>query len=666
MNAVKAAPNRYHLRGGFDPAQRWKNAGGRNVKTPSGEWVCEVRDVAVLRRCIAARGPVELDDATAADLHQAEDSVSASRASVAPVGVTVPAPAGLDYLPYQLAGIAYARARQSTLIGDEMGLGKTIQALGLINADPTITRVIIVCPASLRLNWAREAAKWLVRPMRVWIALDTGKPCPADAELAIINYDRLGKCPELMAREWDLLVVDEAHSVKNPKALRTQRLLGTPAKRASKGKPATEAVPGLLARCARRVFMTGTPIVNRPVELHGLIDALAPGQFGTFFQYAQRYCAAKQTRWGWDFTGSSNLEELQQRLRSTIMVRRLKKDVLTELPPKRRQIIDLIPNGAGGLVEEEASIYEQHREAIEEAKADVELAHAAGNPEEYKSAVERLRACQQFAFEALADIRKRVEVAKAPKAVEFVAEMLEGGLDKIILFGHHHEAIDIVVDGLKEYGAVRADGRDSHTARHEAVQRFQGDESMRVIVCGIEAMGVGHTMTRASTVAFFALPWTPSALSQAEDRAHRIGQLNSVLVLHLVLDGSLDSKMAKMIVHKQAVADKALDIEPAELQAIPDMPSQERREPIPRKYKPVDADTKALLRDCIRRLAGVCNGAASYDDSGFSKIDVRIGHSLARAGSFTDGQAYVAAKLAVKYRRQLGEDVAAVAREVLA
>lgn len=665
LTATKHAAGRYHLRGPYDGAQRWKNAGGRNVKLPSGEWVCEVRDLEVLRRCIAARGPVTLDAETDSDLHAAQASIADSRCAIAPIGANIPAPDGLSYLPYQLAGVHYAAQRQNTLIGDEMGLGKTIQALGLINADPTIKTAIVVCPASLRLNWSREAAKWLVRQMEVWIATDTKVACPPTATLAIVNYDRLGKCPELMAREWDLLIVDEAHSVKNPKAKRTELLLGKPAKRAHKGKPATEAVPGLMSRCRRRVFMTGTPIVNRPIEMYPLIDALAPGQFGSFFEYAKRYCDARQTRWGWDFTGSSNLEELQQRLRATIMVRRLKKDVLTELPPKRRQIIDLYPNGSSDVIAEEASIYAKHQQAIAEAKADVELAHAEGDQEKYKEAVEKLRACQAVAFNAMADVRKRVEVAKAPKAVEFVAEMLDGGLDKIILFGHHHEAIDIVVEGLKDYGVVRADGRDSHTARHEAVQRFQTDDTLRAIVCGIEAMGVGHTMTRASTVAFFALPWTPSALSQAEDRAHRIGQLESVLVLHLVFDGSLDSKMAKMIVKKQAIADKALDIEPAELVAVPDLPT-ERRDPIPRKYKPVDPESRELLHQAIRMLAGVCNGAQTYDDLGFSKIDVRVGHSLAHAPRFTDGQAHLAARLVTKYRRQLPEEVVAVSRRVLA
>lgn len=155
--------------------------------------------------------------------------VEASKAADA--DIEIPAPAGLSYLGYQKAGIAYAKQRKSTLIGDEMGLGKTIQALGFINASPEIETVLVVCPASLRLNWEREARKWLVRDFKFHV-VETADPPPADATFVIVNYDRLsGKAGEavfeaLMARDWGLLVADEAHYLKNPKAKRTQAVLG--------------------------------------------------------------------------------------------------------------------------------------------------------------------------------------------------------------------------------------------------------------------------------------------------------------------------------------------------------------------------------------------------------------------------------------------------------
>jgi hypothetical protein len=152
---------------------------------------------------------------------KANAALDASRAVDA--DLSIPAPQGLEYLGYQKAGIAYAMARANTLIGDEMGLGKTIQALGMINADPSIRSVLVICPASLKLNWQREAQKWLTRPASIGIANGTFP----DSDIVIINYDILAKHRDaIFARSWDLLVADECHYVKNPKAQRTKLLLG--------------------------------------------------------------------------------------------------------------------------------------------------------------------------------------------------------------------------------------------------------------------------------------------------------------------------------------------------------------------------------------------------------------------------------------------------------
>ena len=149
-------------------------------------------------------------------------SIEASRATRA--DVAIPAPEGLDYLPYQKAGIAYAMEREGTLIGDDMGLGKTMQAIGAINADPEARRVLIICPASLKLNWAKELRKWLVRPLTIGVA--DGKFWP-NTDIVIINYDVVAKHrARIDAVEWDNLTVDECHYLKNPKAQRTKAVLG--------------------------------------------------------------------------------------------------------------------------------------------------------------------------------------------------------------------------------------------------------------------------------------------------------------------------------------------------------------------------------------------------------------------------------------------------------
>jgi SWI/SNF-related matrix-associated actin-dependent regulator 1 of chromatin subfamily A len=182
-------------------------------------------------------------------------ALNASRATDA--AVELPVPDGLSYLPYQRAGIAYALGHPSVLFGDEMGLGKTIQAIGIINSDPSIKRVLVICPASLKLNWRNELRKWLVREMSIGIA--QGKEFP-ESDVVIINYDILTKHdPKIKAIEWDLVVCDEMHYLKSPDAQRTRAVIGFNSK--GKGKD----VAPICGR--RRIGLTGTPIPNRPIEL---------------------------------------------------------------------------------------------------------------------------------------------------------------------------------------------------------------------------------------------------------------------------------------------------------------------------------------------------------------------------------------------------------------
>ena len=173
-------------------------------------------------------------------LHGAEESLEESRATDAEIDI--PSPEGLEYLPFQRAGIAYAMKRPATLIGDEMGLGKTIQVCGLINQTKP-DNVLVICPASLKVNWQRELEKWLVDDYSIGIA--SGKDLP-ETDILIINYDILGKYRKSLGKQhWDLGVADEAHYIKNSKAQRSK------------------LVVELLQGADRRVLLTGTPIVNR-------------------------------------------------------------------------------------------------------------------------------------------------------------------------------------------------------------------------------------------------------------------------------------------------------------------------------------------------------------------------------------------------------------------
>ena len=561
--------------------------------------------------------------------------------------LVIPVPAGLDYLPYQKGGIAFAQGREGTLIGDEMGLGKTIQAIGIINLDPSIKRALIVCPASLKINWSRELKKWLTRPLTVGIA--DGKTWP-EADIVVINYDVLTKRPEIKAETWDLCVLDESHYIKNGKTGRTKHVVGHRPKQGDPIEP---------IRARRRVALTGTPILNRPVELFTTLNWLDPATWGSFFTFARRYCGAYQDKYGWHFDGASNLEELQQKLRTSVMVRRLKADVLTELPPKRRQIVEMNSTSAA-FKKAQSKILNDLMARFSELRDRAELAAAAGDEAAYQEAVEKLSEGAQVAFEELSEVRHEIAVTKMSACVDFIRDALDSS-EKIVVFAHHKDMVDGLMQGLAEFNPVAVTGSTSMVDRQAAVDAFQGDPKVRVFVGNIKAAGVGLTLTAASHVIFCELDFVPGWISQAEDRCHRIGQRDSVLVQHLVLDGTIDAWLAKMLVAKQEIADRALNggagIDDTTLDVL-DL--TERQALIEAKMERVMApqispeQVEAVHRN-LQRLAGVCDGAAEKDDMGFNAFDARFGHPLAHQDTLTERQALAARKMLTKYRRQLGE-----------
>lgn len=583
--------------------------------------------------------------------------VQASRAADA--DVSIPAPDGLAYLPYQKAGIAYAMGRSGALLGDEMGLGKTIQAIGVINACPEIRSVLVICPKSLTLNWVKELRRWLVRDLSVTreiIVIDEEDededkiklPQVPEKDIYVVSYEEAKKYETALCLHcWDLLIVDEAHYIKNEKSARAKTVHAI-------GKTAE-----------RKIALTGTPIPNRPVEIFSILKLVDPGNWdqahgkskGGFFKFAFRYCGASNNGHGWDFSGSSNLPELQERLRATCMVRRLKADVLTELPPKRRQIVEVEGNGATNAVRAEREAWDRQEEEFERLQSSVELAKAE-TADEYGEAVARMRQSVKAAFEEISKLRHATALAKAPKVADHVRLALEADeTTKIVVFAHHHDVIDLIHDELAEFGSVKLTGETKTEDRQAAVDRFQTDPTCRVFVGSITAAGVGITLTASAHVVFAELDWVPGNVSQAEDRCHRIGQRDNVLVQHLVLDGSLDARMVHVLLEKQAIAEQGLDREVVNEPMIPSAarPSTaatRRNEIEAIAAKLTDADVEKI-HGALRSLAAMCDGALRIDGAGFNKIDSGIGRDLAMRGSLTTKQAALGHKLCRKYHRQV-------------
>ena len=453
----------------------------------------------------------------------------------------IPVPDGLDYHGYQKAGIAFSTMARNTLIADEMGLGKTIQAIGVINMDRPAS-VLVVCPASLKINWQRELVRWLCEDYSIGIA--NGDDLP-DTQIVIINYDIIERHTEsLCNRGFGLMIADECHAIKNINAKRSK------------------AAYRIADTVNRKVFLTGTPILNRPMDIFPILKCIDPVVWSDQFRFGLRYCDGQRKQWGktpkqssWDFKGASNLDELQRELRSNCMVRRLKSDVLSQLPPKVRQLVEIPADSSQlSLIGNQWSEYKAWNNA---KKALAKLRQSNGTDLRFKESVANLQAEVNAHFSQLAKLRLEAAKAKLDSSIEMIREALSDSR-KIIVFAHHREIIESLTSAfgtaaVKLYGGMSADDKQA------SVDRFQNDPECKVFVGSILAAGVGLTLTASSHVVFVEFDWRDAMMMQAEDRAHRMGQNDSVLCQYFVLDGSIDAYMMKTILSKKGIAAQALD-----------------------------------------------------------------------------------------------------------
>ena len=421
---------------------------------------------------------------------------------------------------FQEEGIQFVLEREGALIADEMGLGKTVQAIGVINQDPSIEKVIIVCPASMRIPWRRELERWLNRPLSIAVVgVDVGfVQTLFGKDVLIINWDRLSRFTrELSASIYDLCILDECHYAKSLEAKRTGVALAIKAR--------------------RRIALSGTPLLNRPIEIYPVLSWLSPSEWPAdqWFAFATRYCGARHNQFGWDVGGANHLPELSQRLRSTVMIRRTKAQVLPQLPEKIRTVVELYPTGVRmkAIIKQELDAYEARF---------LKVNHSSIN------------------WDDLARVRHQTALMKVPLIVQYVSEVLEGGVQKIVVFAHHRDVIAQLVDGLSSYRPVMLVGGMGPQERQDSIDAFQEDSTVRVFIGNIQAAGTGITLAPASSRCIFAeLSWVPAEMTQCEDRLHRIGTKDSVHVQHLVLEGSLDAMMVKVLIKKQKVLDAVLD-----------------------------------------------------------------------------------------------------------
>lgn len=454
----------------------------------------------------------------------------------------VPAPAGLDYLPYQKAGIEFVAKHKNALICDEMGLGKTIQAIGAMNYFGT-KKILVICPATLKANWRRELKKWLVDPQSAEAAtvisgkseIDPSREYATD----IINYEMIGKKADVLAASnYDYIIFDEFHYIKNPRAQRTIAALAVP--------------------CKNFIGLSGTPFLNNPFEIFTMANKLAPQSFKSYGSFGYRYCSGVfEAKIHPQFL--KNMTELQTKLKEAGMIRRLKKDVLTELPDKIHSVVPMPCDHASlkiaikGEKDIVAKTYKLYGGIIKVMNKY--------NPtsETHRRAAQQLKDLRSDFMSQLSLVRRLSALAKAPLVSEYIQEAVESQ-GKVVFFAHHQDVLDLIETTLNDSGlkTVRIDGRVPVAKRQELVDQFQNGDA-QVFIGSIKACAEGITLTAASTVMFGEMDWTPAKMVQCEDRCHRIGQKNSVNIVNLVIENSVDDYLSTVLHNKRIVISTLLN-----------------------------------------------------------------------------------------------------------
>lgn len=435
----------------------------------------------------------------------------------------------VDYSPYshrppmehQKIAIEKLLANNKFILADDMGLGKTTSTV-IASLESDIKKVLIVCPASLKINWKREIE--LYSDENVLIV--EGKKWGSTFKYYIINYDILknfhttentedSDAYKIILNEgFDLAIVDEAHYISNSQAQRTKLL------------------NDILAKIPRVWLLTGTPMTSRPINYFNLLKIVNSPLTLNWKSYVLRYCKGYQFRVGgrkiWNTSGASNLDELREQTKAVVL-RRMKTDIL-DLPEK---IISPI------WLELKNSFY------------DDELTEFLRISKE-----NRKKESLTVTLNRLMKLRQLIAIEKVDHTCELIDKVLEQGR-KVIVFTNFTMSLDMIYE---KYGkkAVVLDGRMSKDRRQQSVDRFQNEDKVKVFIGNIKAAGVGITLTAADTVIFNDLSFVPADHSQAEDRAYRYGQKNSVLVYYPVFENTIEMTIYNILQKKKEIIDQVM------------------------------------------------------------------------------------------------------------
>ena len=423
--------------------------------------------------------------------------------------------------PYQRSGcekmVTHFHGR--AYLGDEMGLGKTYQALFFLHYYRQNKRALLICPSYLRYHWAHEIEHWFGWEAQVVLK---GRD-ELTGSIVIISYDLVTRVK--MPENFHVVILDESHYAKNRKAKRTK------------------AIIPIVKRTPKALLLSGTPALNRPVELFTQLHMLRPKYMPKYTKYALRYCDGKHSWFGFDDTGVSNQEELYYILTNKYMIRRLKRDVLTELPPKKREEIWFRPSVT---------------ELREVSQLQAEYAMLVDEMQALRDGTEAKRK-KMFEIKVMSGkLWRATATAKTRLICAWIKDILENNNDPIIIFCYHKVMMD-AVEATLECPFMRIDGSTPPQKRVQNVNEFQTNKECRVALLSIGAAATGITLTRSAHVVFAEMYWVPGVMIQAEDRAHRISQTRKVLVQYLLAKDTMDEKIFPTICKKLRTLDSVMD-----------------------------------------------------------------------------------------------------------
>ncbi|XP_068735880.1 uncharacterized protein [Montipora capricornis] len=459
----------------------------------------------------------------------------------------------LDFLPrslkkslfnFQKEGVRFGISKQGRcLIADEMGLGKTLQAISIAYYLKDAWPLLIVVPSSVKFSWIDEIEKWLpeVEPHNINL-IRSGSDISnlGRAVIHVIGYGLLSVATSkllmeaLESQRFNVVILDESHYLKERKAVRTKR------------------IHQLCRKAKHAILLSGTPSLARPRELYIQLDIVCPGKFGSFSSFVKRYCDAHSVCYRgerrFDTTGASNLEELYNLLKRHVMIRRLKKEVLTQLPPKRRQrVVFDISESSSKDKKELQQVMEKFRKCAAVLRGD------ADDPS-IQSPIFEMRKLSILVY-------KYTGIVKIGPVLKYIEDLAQGMEGKFIVFFRHRVVRQAIVEKLVKLKLkhICIAGDVPSAIRGDLVHSFQTDPQVRIAALSIEAASFGLTLTAAHHVVFAELHHTPGVIIQAEDRAHRIGQTLPVNVHYLIARSTVDEILWNMIRRKIHVTSTTLD-----------------------------------------------------------------------------------------------------------